>query len=352
MLDRLWKQELPAEAVLVSSEYNMRYLSGFRGGEGYLFLTPDRSTVIVDSRYTTQAKEETEDFDVVEIDSGRGFGDVIAELVRETHTESLLFEEQHLTYGEVMKLKEKCPVIDWVPAGEILNRLRAVKTEEELARIRRAEAIGDMAFQKILEELRPGMTELEVAARLEYHMREAGTAKNSFDTIVASGLHSAMPHAIPSEKKIEKGDFVTMDFGCIYEGYCSDMTRTVVVGKANEKQKEIYNTVLKAQLAAIEAVRPGRKGSEVDAVARSIIEDAGYGEYFGHGLGHSVGLLIHENPSLSPKCHVVLQENVIETVEPGIYVPGFGGVRIEDLVCVTAEGCENYTHSPKELIEL
>lgn len=352
MLDRLWKQELPAEAVLVSSEYNMRYLSGFRGGEGYLFLTPDRSTVIVDSRYTTQAKEETEDFDVVEIDSGRGFGDVIAELVRETHTGSLLFEEQHLTYGEVMKLKEKCPVIDWVPAGEILNRLRTVKTEEELTRIRRAEAIGDMAFQKILEELRPGMTELEVAARLEYHMREAGTAKNSFDTIVASGIHSAMPHAIPSEKKIEKGDFVTMDFGCIYEGYCSDMTRTVVVGKANEKQKEIYNTVLKAQLAAIEAVRPGRKGSEVDAVARSIIADAGYGEYFGHGLGHSVGLLIHENPSLSPKCHVVLQENVIETVEPGIYVPGFGGVRIEDLVCVTAEGCENYTHSPKELIEL
>lgn len=352
MLDKLWKQELPAEAVLVSSEHNMRYLGGFCGGEGYLFLTRERSVVIVDSRYTTQAKEEAPDFEVVEIGGDRGFGEVIGELIRETKTERLLFEDKYLTYETFMGLKEKCSSIEWVPAGELLDGLRAVKSEEELALIKKAEAIGDRAFARILNDLRPGMTELEVAAKLEYYMREEGTAKNSFDSIVASGLHSAMPHAIPSEKKIEKGDFVTMDFGCIYKGYCSDMTRTVVVGKADEKQKEIYNVVLQAQLAAIEAIRPGRKGSEVDAVARSVIADAGYGAYFGHGLGHSVGLLIHENPSLSPKCHVVLQENVIETVEPGIYVPGFGGVRIEDLVCVTADGCENYTHSPKELIEL
>lgn len=352
MLDKLWKQELPAEAVLVSSEHNMRYFGGFCGGEGYLFLTRERSVVIVDSRYTTQAKEEAPDFEVVEIGGDTGFGDVIGRLILETKTEKLLFEDKYLTYRDVSDLKKKCPAVEWVPAGEILDGLRAIKTEEELALIKKAEAIGDRAFTRILNDLRPGMTELEVAAKLEYYMREEGTAKNSFDTIVASGLHSAMPHAIPSEKKIEKGDFVTMDFGCNYKGYCSDMTRTVVVGKADERQKEIYHTVLQAQLAAIGAIRPGMTGSQVDAVARNIIAEAGYGEYFGHGLGHSVGLLIHEEPRLSPKCDEVLREHMIETVEPGIYIPGFGGVRIEDLVCVTADGCENYAHSPKELIEL
>lgn len=350
MLDRLWKQELPADAVLVSSEYNMRYLSGFRGGEGYLFLRPERSVVLVDSRYTTQAKEESPEFEVIEV--AGDFGDVIADLIRQTGTGRLMFEDRHLTCNDYRDLKGKCPEIEWVPADEALDKLRVVKTKEELAMIARAEAIGDLAFTKILDDLRPGMTELEVAAKLEYYMREAGTVKNSFDPIVATGIHSSMPHAIPSEKKIEKGDFVTMDFGCIYEGYCSDMTRTVVVGKANDRQKEIYNTVLRAQLAAIEAIQPGMTGSQVDAVARNIIAEAGYGDYFGHGLGHSVGLLIHENPRLSMKCHEVLQPNVIETVEPGIYIPGFGGVRIEDLVCVTEDGCENYTHSPKELIEL
>lgn len=352
MLDRLWKQELSADAVLVSSAYNMRYLSGFRGGEGYLFLRPERGIVLVDSRYTTQAKEESPDFEVVEVGGDKDFGDVIADFIRETGTERLMFEDRHLTYSDFLEVKTKCPAIEWVAAGETLDRLRVVKTKEELAMIAKAEAIGDLAFTRILDDLRPGMTELEVAAKLEYYMREAGTAKNSFDPIVAAGIHSSMPHAIPSEKKIEKGDFVTMDFGCIYEGYCSDMTRTVVVGKANDKQKEIYHTVLRAQTAAIDAIKPGVTGSQVDAVARNIIAEAGYGAYFGHGLGHSVGLLIHEEPRLSPKCHEVLRENVIETVEPGIYIPGFGGVRIEDLVCVTADGCENYAHSPKELIEL
>lgn len=352
MLDRLWGQELPADAVLASSEYNMRYLSGFRGGEGYLFLKPGRGVVIVDSRYTTQAKEEAPDFEVVEISADRGFGEVIGELIKETGTGRLLFEDRHLTYSKVMELKGKCPPAEWVCAEETLDRLRAVKTAEELAAVEKAEAIGDRAFARILNDLRPGVTELEVAAKLEYYMKEEGAAKTSFDTIVASGLHSAMPHAIPSEKKIEKGDFVTMDFGCVYEGYCSDMTRTVVVGKADERQREIYRTVLRAQLAALAAIRPGMTGSQVDAVARNIIAEAGYGEYFGHGLGHSVGLLIHEEPRLSPKCHEVLRENMIETVEPGVYIPGFGGVRIEDLVCVTADGCRNYTHSPKELIEL
>lgn len=352
MWDKLWKQELAGDAVLVSSAYNMRYLSSFCGGEGYVFLHPKRQVVIVDSRYTTQAKEEASGFEVIEIGGDVGFGDVIRELASQTGTSRLLFEDSDLTYSTVRGLKEKCGELEWIPAGELLNNLRWIKSEEELARIEKAEAIGDKAFARILNDIRPGITELEVAAKLEYYMREEGTAKNSFDTIVASGLHSAMPHAIPTDKKIEAGDFVTMDFGCVYQGYCSDMTRTVVVGKANDRQKELYQIVLEAQQAGISAIRAGMTGSQVDAVSRDIIKKAGYGEYFGHGLGHSVGLVIHEEPRLSPKCHEVLRENMIQTVEPGIYIPGFGGVRIEDLVCVTADGCVNYTHSPKELIEL
>ena len=201
-------------------------------------------------------------------------------------------------------------------------------------------------------DIKPGVTELTIAAKLDYYMRELGAEGNSFDTIVASGLHSAMPHAVPTAKKLEKGDFITMDFGCRYDGYCSDMTRTVVLGEASSKQKEIYGIVLKAQMAALEQICAGKTGSEVDQVARGLIAEAGYGEYFGHGLGHSVGLFIHEEPRLSPKCHSALQKNMTMTVEPGIYIPEFGGVRIEDLVVITEKGCRNLAHSPKELIEL
>ena len=196
------------------------------------------------------------------------------------------------------------------------------------------------------------MTEKEVAAELEYSMKKHGAEGLSFSTIVASGLHSSMPHAIPTDKPIEKGDFVTMDFGCVYEGYCSDMTRTVVVGKADEKQKEIYEIVRRAQQNCLDHLRAGISGQEADGYAREVISDAGYGEYFGHGTGHSVGLVIHEEPRISPLDRTILRENMIETVEPGIYIPGFGGVRIEDMVVITADGYRNYAHSPKELIEL
>ena len=211
---------------------------------------------------------------------------------------------------------------------------------------------GDEAFSYILNELKPGVTELQIAAKLEYFMRSHGAEGTSFDTIVASGYHSAMPHAVPTEKPLENGDFVTMDFGCRYQGYCSDMTRTVVIGKADPRQKEIYQIVLEAQQAALEGLRPGMTGTEGDRLARDVIEKAGYGEYFGHGLGHSVGLEIHEKPALSTRDETVLLPGMIETVEPGIYIPGFGGVRIEDMVVLTETGIRNLTTSPKELIEL
>lgn len=344
-------QEKKADAVIVSKDCNIRYISQFRG-EGYLYLSGRRQAVLTDSRYTTQAKEEAEDFEVLEISNTCGYEELLKRLMEEDNAERIGFEDQHISYAVYESWKEKIAGKEWIELGESLNQLRMIKEPWELERLEKAESIGDAAFSHILNIIKPGITELEIAAELEYAMKKNGASGTSFDTIVASGIHSAMPHAIPSEKKVENGDFVTMDFGCKYDGYCSDMTRTVVVGKASEKQKELYRIVLEAQLAALDIIKAGLRGQEVDKVARDIIIKAGYGEYFGHGLGHSVGLLIHEEPRLSTKDVTVLEENMIETVEPGIYVPGFGGVRIEDMVIVTKDGHRNLTHSKKELIEL
>lgn len=348
--DILEKRKL--DAILVSDGYNMRYVSGFRGATGYLFVTKNRRVLMTDSRYTTQAREEAGEWQIEEVSSERNYEAVLADLIQEEQVRALGFEDRHLIYAQALRLQRAAKETEWVALGEELNRLRIVKTPDELEKLERAEAIGDLAFSRILNDIKPGMTELAVAARLDFYMKEAGASGSSFDTIAASGLHSAMPHAMPSEKPLEEGDFLTMDFGCVYEGYCSDMTRTVVVGKANKRQKEIYQVVLQAQLAALEEIRAGKTGEEVDRIARGLIGKAGYGAYFGHGLGHSVGLYIHEEPRLSPSCHEVLEENVIMTVEPGIYLPGFGGVRIEDMVAVTKDGCRNLTHSTKELLEL
>lgn len=345
-------KEKKLDAILVSDPFNMRYITGFRGGEGYVYLSEQRQVLLTDSRYTTQARDEADGFEIVQVDGTADYIKRLYEFMQEENVKSLGFEDEHLIYVSVKGLQDGCPGVDFVALGESLNRLRIIKNETELKALRQAEHVGDLAFEDILKIIRPGMTELQVAAELEYSMKKNGAVRTSFETIVASGINSAMPHAIPSEKKIEAGDFVTMDFGCMVDGYCSDMTRTIVVGKANEKQKEIYNIVLQAQLAALDVVKAGMKGSEVDKVARDIIYSAGYQECFGHGLGHSVGLFIHEDPRLSPKCHEVLAENMIQTVEPGIYVPGFGGVRIEDMIIVKKDGHENLTHSPKELLEV
>ena len=345
-------KEKKLDAILVSDPFNMRYITGFRGGEGYVYLSEQRQVLLTDSRYTTQARDEADGFEIVQVDGTADYIKRLYGFMQEENVKVLGFEDEHLIYVSVKSLQDGCPGVEFAALGGALNRLRIIKNEAELKALRQAEHVGDLAFEEILKIIRPGMTELQVAAELEYSMKKNGAVRTSFETIVASGINSAMPHAIPSEKKIESGDFVTMDFGCMIDGYCSDMTRTIVVGKADEKQKEIYNIVLQAQLAALDAVIAGMKGSEVDKVARDIIYSAGYQECFGHGLGHSVGLFIHEDPRLSPKCHEVLEENMIQTVEPGIYVPGFGGVRIEDMIIVKKDGHENLTHSPKELLEV
>lgn len=347
-------QNLDVDAVLVSRPANIRYLSGFVGSESYLYLSRERQMILTDSRYTLQAEEEAESFEVDTIRRTRGYGAILKELFLAEGIKRIGFEEDSLLYGTVKGFQERTGSKEkaWVMLGDAISSLRVIKTEEELEWLARAEQIGDEAFSYILNELKPGVTELQAAAKLDYYMKSHGAEGASFDTIVASGYHSAMPHAVPSDKPLEEGDFVTMDFGCKYHGYCSDMTRTVVIGKANEHQKEIYSVVLKAQLAALEGLKPGMTGAQGDAIARKVIEEAGYGAYFGHGLGHSVGLEIHESPALSQKDQTILKPGMIETVEPGIYVPGFGGVRIEDMVVITEDGVRNLTHSPKELIEL
>lgn len=345
------------DAVLVTEPSDMRYLSGFTGGTGFLYVTAGRKLILTDGRYTLQAEEEGQGFEVRTVSKERDYAGLLAELAKEDQVRRLGFEDETMLYGTVKKIQEAFAAVGigaeaFVPLGAELKNLRSIKTEAELALLAEAEHIGDLAFTHILPHIRPGVTELELAAELEYFMRTHGAEEKSFDSIVASGYHSAMPHAAASRKKLAAGEFITLDFGCKVNGYCSDMTRTVVLGKASEKQKEIYNLVLRAQEAALLGLHAGMTGREGDALARNIIEEAGYGTYFGHGLGHSVGLQIHENPRLSPTDDTVLRSGMIETVEPGVYIPGFGGVRIEDMVLITENGIRNLTHSPKELIEL
>lgn len=348
-------QTLPVEAVLLTSPANMRYAAGFTG-EGYVYISRRQRLVVTDSRYLIAAGEECPDFQVREWKQKEYYLPLV-EALREDGIVDLGIEDQHMTMAAHEKLraqlkKSAMEEVATTPLGDEASKLRRVKDEEEWKRISRAEAIGDRAFARIIPKLEVGMSEKRVAALLEFFMKEAGAEGLSFDTIAASGPNSAMPHAVPTDRKLQKGDFLTMDFGCRWKGYCSDMTRTVVMGKADNEQKRIYSTVLRAQQAALDGIRPGMTGKEVDALAREVIEEAGYGEQFGHSLGHSVGLEIHEKPCFSPSDDTVLKPGMVITVEPGIYLEGLGGVRIEDLVVITENGCENLTCSDKELLEI
>lgn len=343
-------RQYAVDGLLISNGCNMRYLSDFTGGAGYLFISEDRKVIITDFRYVSQAEREANEYEVFEIDGS--YEEAINLLIKEENIETLGFEAQDILFKNYERLRDNLEVKRLVAIRDEISLLRAIKEPWELERIAQAQKIGDYAFQKILGQIKPGMTELEVAALIEFYMKSNGAENLSFDTIVASGVNSALPHAVPSNKRIEMGDFVTMDFGCVYQGYCSDMTRTIVVGKASVEQKQLYQLVLDAQTAALDFLKAGYTGSEIDNVARKMIYDAGYEGCFGHGLGHSVGLNVHENPRLSPKENRIIEENMVVTIEPGIYVKDFGGVRIEDLVRVTQAGAANYTSSDKQLIEV
>ena len=342
------------DAIIVSNRYNMRYVSGYKGDTGMLVLLKDKRYVLTDFRYIFMAMADTKDrdYEVIDIAQAKGYTGAINKILEDNGCKKVGFENTDVSYMQYVKFKNDLKNIELVEIDDAVTKLRVIKDTDEIECLKVAESIGDKAFAEILNFIKPGVTEMQVAAHIEYTMKMNGAEGLSFDTIVASGVNSSMPHAMVSDRKLEVGDFVTMDFGCIYKGYCSDMTRTIVIGKASDKQKHVYNTVLKAQLAALDYIKAGVKGKDVDNVARTIIKEAGYQGCFGHGLGHSVGLEIHESPNFNPSEESIILANTIETVEPGIYIKDFGGVRIEDMVVVTDEGHLNLTHSPKELIEL
>lgn len=338
------------EALFISSGLNRRYVSGFTGSNGFLYLSRNRSLFLTDFRYVEQAGAECPGWEVM--DYGKeGLVSCLNEAMKQEGAGKVGFENRDMTVFDYQRFKAELSC-SLEPMEDMVERLREVKDAGELAAIRQAAAIGDRAFTHILDYLKPGVSERDIALELEHFMKRQGASGLSFDTIAASGKRSSLPHAQPTDKKLAAGDFLTLDFGCVYGGYCSDMTRTVVIGKASEKQRTVYSTVLKAQTEALGALKAGLTGREVDKVARDIIAAAGYGDCFGHGLGHSLGLAIHENPRVSYNSDALLIEDMMVTIEPGIYIPDFGGVRIEDLVRVTQDGHENFCRSPKELLEL
>jgi len=336
-----------ADYYMISSPENLYYYSGFTGGEGTLLIHQEKHLLFTDSRYTVQAKEEAPDFEVIDVAGQKPIDFLVAEAPAQ-----IGFEGDFISASAYRNLIERLPEAEWVTMDEEILRQRSVKDAGELEKTRRAAQLADAAFAAIIPMLRPGVREKEVALSLEWEMRKNGAKKSSFDMICASGVRSAMPHGVASDKVMEAGDFVTLDFGCFVDGYTSDMTRTVVLGKASAKQKEVYQTVLRAQTEALAGLSAGVTGKAADKIARDIIKNAGYGDCFGHALGHGTGLLIHEAPTLSPRSETVLEPGMLVTVEPGIYIEGFGGVRIEDLVIITQNGYENLTTSKKELLEL
>ncbi len=338
------------DGVLAYSAENRRYLSGFTGSTGYVVIGRSNADFVTDFRYREQAAKQCSDFEVV-IQSNN-LMETLAQIMKKNNIRCLGIEEDFMTVGFCEEIRKNMPGLQLIPASNIFAKLRVRKDPSEIDSIRKAAAIADEAFSHMLGYIKPGMTENEVALELEFFMRKKGASGNSFESIVASGVRSSLPHGTASEKIIENGEFLTLDFGCVYNGYCSDMTRTVFIGKATEKHKRIYDIVLRAQTEALNAIKPGVTGKSVDSTAREIIKKEGYGEYFGHGLGHGVGLAVHEEPRLSILGETILEPGMVVTDEPGIYIPDFGGVRIEDLVLVTEKGAETLSKSPKELIEL
>lgn len=337
------------EAAVVQKEENKFYLSMFHSTSYDIVVAKDKAYLLTDFRYAEAAAELSDVYEIVMVKADYS----VFEFLHDLGIRRLGLEFKHTTVEYYNKIKESLAGEARVlPFDGAIEKMRAIKDETEIAAITMAERIGDKAFSYILDEIKPGVSEKQIALKLEMKMRELGASGLSFDTIVVSGERTSMPHGEPSDKLIENGDFVTMDFGCVYDGYCSDMTRTVAVGSVTKEQKKIYDIVWRAQTATCAAVTVGMKGSELDSIARMIISAEGYGDCFGHGLGHGVGLEIHEAPTANMHSAEILKPNMLVTIEPGIYIPKKFGVRIEDLSIVTENGIINLTESEKGLIIL
>ena len=348
---RAIQQELAAnEAFLVSSDVNRFYFTGFPSSAGGVVITSRRAVLLIDFRYYEKAKATVTG---CEVQLSQRFDSEVLAICRDGGVTSLYVEADGTSLSRFASLQAALEGVEVQRDDRfdaITREMRAVKTAEELACIRKAQEMTDATFTYILDHIRTGRTEREIMLDMEFYMRRLGSEGVSFDFIVVSGKNSSLPHGVPTEKPVERGDFVTMDFGAVYHGYRSDMTRTVAVGEVSDAQRQVYDTVLRAQLAAEKVVRAGMICRDVDKVARDIIYGAGYEGCFGHGLGHSLGVEVHESPAFSPRCDTVLKPGMIMTVEPGIYLENRFGVRIEDMVYVTEEGSLNLTASPKQLI--
>lgn len=347
-----WLKNSPYEAIILTSGVNRRYATGFNSSDGVVYISEKRAIFFTDFRYTEAARACVQDFDVREIHQSETYFELINQVVSEDGVICAALENEALTQSKYSEWVEALKVGEICGLGHAMEELREVKDESEVKKIVSAQRIAERAFTEILNDIKPGASEREIAARLTYLMLHYGAENMSFDPIVVSGANSSKPHGVPTEKHIESGDFVTMDFGCICEGYCSDMTRTIAVNHVTDEMRQVYEIVLTAQLAGITRCRAGVTGMEVDAGAREVITGAGYGDAFGHGFGHGVGLEIHEEPTASRRGNKPFKAGCIVTAEPGIYLPGKFGVRIEDMLYVKPDGCENLTKAPKELILL
>ena len=338
------------EAMLITSPINRLFATGFNSSSGALLIAKHDAWFFTDSRYIEAAEAAISGANVLRTSNERTYQELIKPLIAEKKILSLGFEDNSLTYAGYLKWEEKLNT-DFVPAQELLNELRAVKSPHDLDKMIKAQRVAEKSYEEILPLINTEITEKQLATELIYRMLRNGAEDKSFDPIVVSGSNSSMPHGVPGDGKIGAG-FLTIDFGVQLDGWCRDTTRTLCIGKPSEEMVSIYNIVLEAQKAGIAKVRAGIKARDVDAAARDVIQNAGYGDYFGHGFGHSLGLEVHESLSASPISKDTLPNGSVISAEPGIYLPGRFGVRIEDVVYVTENGCENITNLPKELVVL
>ncbi len=339
------------QAALVTDDISIFYFTGLPNSEGSLLITQDESYLLVDFRYIEVAENTVKTSKVVMFSNPY---DVLNELISANDISEILLESDKVTLSKYNEMKKfiKADLKDSNELSESINSLRLIKTEDEVDKLKKAQNIAEKAYLEVLKIVKPGITERQIALELEYLMKKNGAEKIAFDLITVTGKKTSLPHGVPSDVEVKNGDFITFDIGAVYEGYHSDMTRTVAVGEVSDEQKKIYDIVLKAHLEGLKAVKAGVSGYDVDKVCRDIISNAGYGDYFGHGTGHGVGLEIHEEPRVSPKGETILKPGMVITVEPGIYLPDKFGVRIEDTVLVTEDGFETFAHMPKELIIL
>lgn len=337
------------DAIIVTNPLNVRYLSGYTGSSGRLVISEDDLYIISDSRYELQCAVESPHFKLALMSSQWEASAV--EIIHRLKPSTVSFEADSITFEEWNHLSQALTDIQLIPADNYISSMRLIKDEDEISLMRKAVNIADMAFSNILNFLSNDITEKELTAEIDCELRRCGADRESFDTITISGIRTAFIHGQATDKRIQTGDLVLMDFGARYQGYNSDITRTVVIGEPTKEQIDIYDIVLQAQMLAIEAIKPGVSGCDIDAIARNFISDKGYGDFFGHGLGHGLGLHIHDSQAFSKFSALILEPGIIATVEPGIYIPNWGGIRIEDNILVTESGYEILTQSPKSTLK-